>query len=213
MSFRRTVIVTALMVLAAFVCRHVSHIEDVRPTKNLAFLPLQIGEWSGKETRFDPKVYEQLGVDDSFLANFKRSDGNAINLYVGYYESQKKGDLIHSPKNCMPGAGWGIIDTSVEEITINKNNVHTINAIKLTLQKGEKQQIVLYWFQSRGRFIASEYMQKIYLVADSITKRRTDGSFVRLTTPVVARGDEATIERMKEFASLLVPILQDYLPS
>jgi len=100
-----------------------------------------------------------------------------------------------------------------EELIVQDTNPGKIRVIKLILEKGNQRQLVLYWFQSRGRFIASEYMQKIYLVIDSITKHRSDGSFVRLLSPVIDGNENKTSENMKDFARLLLPILQEYIPS
>jgi EpsI family protein len=132
---------------------------------------------------------------------------------VGFYQSQKEGDLIHSPKNCMPGSGWNILNTSIESVDVGQGgSVKNINVIKLILVKESQKQVVLYWFQSRGRIIASEYMQKIWLVIDSITKHRTDGSFVRLISPVV-ENEAKTLEILKGFTQEIYPFLNEYIPS
>ncbi|MDY7036197.1 MAG: EpsI family protein, partial [Thermodesulfobacteriota bacterium] len=109
--------------------------------------------------------------------------------------------------------GWNIISTSLEESILPETNQGKIKMIKLILQKGSQRQVVLYWFQSRGRFIASEYMQKIYLVIDSITRQRTDGSFVRLIAPIIGGSEEQTLKYMQNFVKTLIPILQEYIPS
>ena len=101
---------------------------------------------------------------------------------------------------------------SIEELNIPGNSPSKINVIKLNIEQEEKKQIVLYWFQSRGRFISSEYWQKIYLVIDSITKRRTDGSFVRLIAPVIDGDKEKALKDLKNFAREVIPVLEDYLP-
>jgi len=193
--------------------RYISHGEDIQPNKPFSSFPTKIGEWVGKEERFDEKVYDILGVDDSIMCSYTRSDGRQVQLYVGFYQSQREGDLIHSPKNCMPGAGWNITLTSLEELIIPDTNPDKIKMIKLLLEKGGQRQIVLYWFQSRGRFISSEYIQKLYLVIDSIIRHRTDGSFVRLIAPVTDGDEEKTLKCLKDFARVLIPILQEYIPS
>jgi EpsI family protein len=213
MSFKHTLIASALMILTMLCLRYVSQGEEIKPNKPFSTFPMKIGAWVGKQERFDERVYDVLGVDDSFLSTYQTTDGRNVQLYVGFYRSQREGDLIHSPKNCMPGAGWNITRTSLEELIIPNSNPKRIKVIKLILQKGPHRQIVLYWFQSRGRFIASEYMQKIYLVMDSITRHRTDGSFVRLIAPVVGGDEEKTLTDMKDFARLLLPVLQEYIPS
>jgi len=213
MSFTRILIASTVMILTMFCLRYLSHAENVKPNKPFSSFPKQMGEWVGREARFDERIYAKLGVDDSFLGHYRTSDGHQVELYIGFYQSQREGDLIHSPKNCIPGAGWNIVSTSVETITIPNNKPQKIKVVKLTLQKGSKRQVALYWFQSRGRFMASEYMQKIYLVIDSIKQHRTDGSFVRLMSPVMDGNERRTENYLKDFTKLLIPILQDYIPS
>ncbi|WP_232364241.1 exosortase C-terminal domain/associated protein EpsI [Desulforapulum autotrophicum] len=175
--------------------------------------PMTIGPWTGTTSTFDQKVYDILGVEDSILASYETPDGRDVQLYVGFYQSQKEGDLIHSPKNCMPGSGWNILRSSIEPVDVGQNNNgKNINVIKLILVKDSQKQVVLYWFQSRGRIISSEYMQKIWLVIDSITKHRTDGSFVRLISPVVENEDK-TLEILKDFTKQIYPYLNEYIPS
>ena len=134
-----------------------------------------------------------------------------MSLYVGFYQSQSKGDLIHSPKNCMPGSGWNIVQSSAIPIDLPKNH-KTIKIARLLLAKGGQKQVVYYWFQSRGRIISSEYMQKIWLVLDSITKNRTDGSFIRLIAPVIK--NETTAEMLlTQFTDEVYPVLNQFIPN
>lgn len=199
------------MLLTAVSINRLSHGKDVHINQPFSTFPTQIGQWIGKEDRFDKRIYGKLGVDDSYLCTFKTTDGRQVQLYIGFYQSQREGGIIHSPKNCMPGGGWNITSTSLEELTIPHTNPGKMKTIKLILEKAGEKQVVLYWFQSRGRYISSEYMQKIYLVWDAIFKNRTDGSFIRLIAP--AQKDEArTTEYMKTFAQDLIPILEEYLP-
>jgi len=188
-----------------------SRVEEVPPIKPLATFPKQIGNWKGIESRFDQKVYDVLGVDDSFLCDYFAPDGSQVNLYIGFYRSQREGELIHSPKHCMPGGGWNIVLTQLEEIAVPGKNPGKEKVIKLLLQKGKDRQVVLYWFQARGRYVSSEYMQKIYLVWDSIFKNRTDESFIRLISPVTVN-EAQTLEYMKGFTQELIPLLKEYLP-
>jgi EpsI family protein len=81
------------------------------------------------------------------------------------------------------------------------------------MKKGIHEQMVLYWYQSRGRIISSEYLQKIYLVLDSINRKRTDGSFVRLITPIRGGDDKQAFQTLKGFATEVFPILSEYIPA
>ena len=207
----RSITIVVILVLTAILTSVFSRSERIRPNKSFDLFPVEIGEWKGVKENLDQKVYNILGVEDYILGNYQNQNGNRINLYVGFYQSQKEGDLIHSPKNCMPGAGWNIIKTDQKPIVFHKGQKPS-KVTRLLLQKGGEKQIVLYWFHSRGRIIASEYMQKIWLVIDSMTKQRTDGSFVRLISPIIT-SEETTDKILTEFAREIKPILDEYIPS
>ena len=213
MTYKRIVTIALIMVLTMILLGFSNHSEIIKPNKPFDSFPMNIGKWNGTTSRFDEKIYDILGVDDSVLASYQSDNGEAVELYVGFYQSQKEGDLIHSPKNCMPGSGWNILKSSIETVdTVKDGKAETIDVIKLILGKGSEKQVMLYWFQSRGRIISSEYMEKIWLVIDSITKHRTDGSFVRLISPVIKSEDE-TLELLKGFTKDIYPHLNEYLPS
>lgn len=213
MSLKNTLIASSLMIFTVAFLNYINHSEDVQPNKPFSTFPKQIGEWRGIEQRFDNRIYDALGVDDSYLATYRNSNGGQVQLYIGFYQSQREGDLIHSPKNCMPGAGWKIVSSSIEELDVSDTDYDKIKTIRFKLKNGIHEQAVLYWFQSRGRIISSEYLQKIYLVIDSITRKRTDGSFVRLIAPIHNGDEEKTVEYIKEFGKRIFPILTEYIPA
>jgi EpsI family protein len=205
----RAILVAVILAATAGLTQWATRSERVAPGKPFSEFPMEVGAWEGVRSSLDADVFNVLGVEDYVLANFRNSSGEAVNLYVGFYQSQKEGDIIHSPKNCLPGAGWDITATGQE--TVRFGDSPAVVA-KLFLQKGGSRQVVLYWFQSRGRIIASEYMQKIWLVVDSIVRGRTDGSFVRLIAPVTDDPEQA-IKRLKAFARALKPSLDEHIPT
>ncbi len=211
MNYKKTVVLLCLFLLCAGLIQFIEKSERIQPNKSFAQFPMKINNWEGNKGALDEEIYNILGVEDYILANYRKQDAGMVNLYIGFYQSQKEGDIIHSPKNCMPGAGWNIAETSIETVPINQNNTK-IKVIKLLIVRGAEKQVVLYWFHSRGRIIASEYMQKIWLVYDSIFRQRTDGSFVRLVAPV-NRDEKTTTNILKEFAVDLYPVLLDFIPS
>lgn len=188
---------------------------DMLLEKEFKTFPLKMDGWQGKESFLDEEVLKVLGLTDYMMRDYSRSNSKIanepripINLYVGYYASQSKGKTYHSPKNCLPGSGWEL--TNVDKTLIDFNGEsHEIN--KVIIQKGLEKQLVLYWFQDRGRIIASEYSAKIFLVLDSIFKRRTDGAFIRIIAPI---GDsiEKTLDQEIDFAKTIFPYLKEYLP-
>lgn len=213
MNYKRPLIVSVLLLLALGFTEYISRAENVPTKRPFSKFPLKIDDWQGIEDRFEQEIYNILGVDDSFLGNFKTADGRYVQLYIGFYESQREGDIIHSPRNCMPGAGWNVAQISKETVKDAKQKAGEAEVIKLVLQKGVQKQIVFYWFHSRGRIISSEYYQKIYLVIDSIFRHRTDGSFVRLIAPVVDNNEAGAVKNLKDFAEVVMPVLYDFIPS
>lgn len=211
MTYKKTITIITIMLITAILTSVASQSERIAPNKPFNEFPLEIGQWKGNKSELEQEVYNILGVEDYILANYQKVSGEAVNLYVGFYQSQKEGDIIHSPKNCMPGAGWKIIDTSIETVNVDDAG-KTIRVIKLLLQKGLEKQVVLYWFQSRGRIISSEYMQKIWLVIDSVIRHRTDGSFVRLIS-TITNDETTTVNTLKEFVNEVYPLLRDHIPS
>ena len=101
---------------------------------------------------------------------------------MGYYGSQKTGDTIHSPKNCLPGAGWDPVRSGFATISAAGGRQIVVN--EYVIQQDEDKQLVFYWYQGRGRVIASEYAGKFWMVGDAISRNRTDGALVRLNTPI-----------------------------
>jgi EpsI family protein len=194
-----------------------SQSEAVPPRQPLAGFPLEIGDgFKGRDLDMDPKVLEVLRLTDYLMRVYappaRGGDAGAarlpIWLYVGYYESQRTGSTYHSPKNCLPGAGWQIGESTTATLSLPTLGEATIN--RVLIEKGLDKQLVVYWYQDRGRVIASEYEAKVMLIWDSITRHRSDGALVRFTTPVVAGVEEAwtrTLAFVREAWPLLLPHL------
>jgi EpsI family protein len=180
-------------------------------TRFVAF-PNRIGLWQGRTSLLEPEVERNLvGLDDYFLSDYKGWDGKIVNLYVGYYASQRKGDQPHSPNDCIPASGWQITTFGQTGYT---NNGATLPLNRVIIAKNSIRQLVYYWFNEHGRNIANEYLAKWYLHADAIVVNRTDGALVRLVTQL--HGDETernADERLRAFIRDVMPSLSEYLPA
>jgi EpsI family protein len=177
--------------------------------------PTQLGDWRGlPSTPLDDDVLAVLGVDDYVSRGYVAPDRSAVGLYIGYYGSQRQGDTMHSPLNCLPGAGWEPI--AKDTLTINAPVVASgveqpVVVNRYVVEKGLDRQLVLYWYQSHGRVVASEYWSKFYLIRDAVRLNRTDGAMVRVIAPI--GGDEAAAERVAvRFVKQLFPSLGPFLP-
>ena len=136
MPFTRTIIASSLFLLTALALPFLSQSKAVSLQKPLSTFPMKIGDWDGHKDRFSDQVLSIVGVDDYLLANYAAPEGRLVGLYVGYYESQRKGDLIHSPKNCMPGGGWNITETSSEKIKLQGKNSRNNRGHQASIAKG-----------------------------------------------------------------------------
>ncbi len=213
MKFAKEGLISLVILMAAsFLVGFVSNSEETSLRKNFAQFPLHIGEWTGKELGFDAKLLNALRVDDYMMRQYRNVGGAPIGLYIGYYKSMRQGATYHSPKNCLPGSGWYFTRTDTTSLHVGQE-YGLIKVNSLIIQKGLDKQLVLYWYQDRGRIITSEYWAKIYMVWDSMFKNRTDGAFVRLTVPFVGDDSEAVLKQGKAFAEQIFPLLWEYLPS
>jgi EpsI family protein len=191
-----------------------SHTQSAPPAVNLAVFPTQLAEWSGRDLP-DMTANEKraLAADSNLLREYHRyTDDASVVLFVAYYGSQRSGDAIHSPKNCLPGAGWTPVFSEVVRVQNPSAAGSSFTANHYVIEKDGVQQDVLYWYQAHGRRFASEYVGKIYLAWDAATKGRTDGALIRITTSRTAES-RRSFENMLEFAGELTPLLSRVLPS
>jgi EpsI family protein len=177
--------------------------------------PMTLGGW---RATIDPPLSDDiltvLGVDDYVSRVYYQPNGAAVGLYMGFYGSQRQGDTIHSPLNCLPGAGWEPVDQGRLTIANVDGAGRDITVNRYVVQKGLSRQLVLYWYQSHGRVVASEYTSKFFLIHDAIRINRTDGSLVRVIAPIHVGDDEAPAQQLAEsFVRVLFPVLPTYLPN
>ena len=181
--------------------------------KHLQSFPEQLGAWqkSGDQVIDEPTM-KVLRATDYLLRDFRRADGETANFYVGYYASQRDGASYHSPLNCLPGSGWMLSEPG--KVSIARPNGSSFVANKYVIQNGDYRSLMIYWYQGRGRAVASEYWGKIYTVLDSVRYNRTDAAMVRIVTLLPDGTTAADAEpRTKAFIQALFPLLPGYLPS
>lgn len=190
------------------------HAVDLRkdpalPQVNLATFPTKLQGWVGYRESLSQIVVDTLGVTDYLKINYynpKYSD-DPVNFYVAYYKNQRKGVSPHSPKVCMPGGGWEIVDfmrTELDGLPVNR----------VIIRKGLEDQLVYYWFVERGRPVANEYIKKWWLLKDAIAHNRTDGSLVRIVTRIDKKSGLAAAEdRAAKFIQIANSVLIKTLPN
>jgi EpsI family protein len=208
----RFLIAVVLLAGAALFLQARSRNEVLPARPPLSSFPEQLGSWTGTSIEISKEIRDVLGPGD-FLLRVYRSDNEQpiADLFIAYFPTQRSGDTIHSPKNCLPGAGWTPIDSRRITLSVDGHAPFPVN--RYVIAKGSDRQLVLYWYWAHDRAVASEYWAKIYLVTDSIRMNRSDGSLVRLTTQMLpGESADAAMQRLTPFAGQVVPLLNQYIP-
>jgi EpsI family protein len=205
----------ALLLLGAAIFLHARHRSDVVAShRQFLSFPQRVGEWAGRDESISQDILETLGPGD-FLARIYHADSDSaaqqpVSLFVAYFPNQRFGSTFHSPKNCLPGAGWSAVESGTVKISLPGQEPFLAN--RYLIAKGAERGLVFYWYQAHERSTASEYWAKLYLVEDSIRFDRSDGALIRFTTQVAQQESEADAERrLMDFLRGIVPILGPYL--
>jgi exosortase D (VPLPA-CTERM-specific) len=185
---------------------------EVQPARSLFVdFPMRLPGWLGRRSPMAAVYLDQLQLSDYLYADYQRAVGAPVNVWVAYYDSQRKGDSTHSPASCLPGGGWQFQSFGEYGLDVAGTRLRVNRAV---IVHGEDRELMYYWFPQRGRDITGDYMLKWYLLWDAMTRDRTDGALVRLITPLPpgtspAKGDQ----QLTAFARAFVPELPRYVPN
>ena len=205
------VVVAGLLLFTWAIAQGVEFREKIPVSQPLNQFPLTIGSWQGERQKMDAVFIKALDLSDYFIIDYQDDAGQQINFYTAYYESQRKGESIHSPASCMTGSGWVFKGAGEKVLEIPDYGELTVN--RAFMLKSGSQQLSYYWFPQRGRNLTNAYQLKIYVFWDALTKQRTDGALVRLITPVGEFEEVGDADhRLQSFMSKALPLLDQYLP-
>lgn len=208
----RVLCTVGLLLLAALASRMITAPEATIERMPLSDFPSHLGEWRVlAEQRIDALSMEILQVDDYIMRTYVNPKGQAIQLYIGYFSSQREGKGIHSPRQCLPGAGWVPLEAGDYLLSLAGHNPGAVKVNRYLMGKGTQRQLYLFWYHGRGRAYASEYLNKLYLIWDGLTRRRTDGALIRLNMAATGDGAKA-LQTQQSFVNLFVPLLDQYVP-
>lgn len=210
---RRHWLLIALLLIATFGVRdRLGASPSVPLRESLNAFPDQVGTWRLiSQPAMTDDVVQVLNADDYTLRIYQNPAGAQAQFFVAYYRTQRAGESMHSPKNCLPGAGWEPIQSDTIPFPAAGGDVH-IN--RYVVEKGTDRDLALYWYQAQGRIIASEYAGKFYLIWDAMRTGRRDGAIVRVLLPLGPHEtiDGATREGLS-LANPALPMLNHFLPN
>lgn len=174
-------------------------------------LPARYEGYDGRNEAIAPEEQRVAGMSSYLLRTFARDSATAFTVYVGYYERQVQGKTIHSPKNCLPGAGWEAV-ASGEQVLATSLGPVRVN--RYLLVNKQQRALVYYWYQGRGRVESNEYRVKLQLLRDSALRGRSDEALVRVVVPLrSADADAAAGELGARVSADLIPRVAEVLPS
>jgi len=212
---QRSVLVLTVVLLLQAVAMYGFRRQEVVPDhQELQGLARQLGNWTATEDfPIDKETMDVLKADDTVNRNYVNySARSSANLFVAFFKSQRAGQTPHSPKNCLPGTGW--VPTINDIVHLDVPGRGTIEVNRYVIQKGDAKSLVLYWYQSRDRVIASEYKAKAYVVADALRYNRSDTALVRVVMPLVPGQPLENSEKVAaDFIRSFYQPLRDRFPS
>jgi EpsI family protein len=230
MKSARFWVVVLLMAGAALALHARGNVDWVPQSRPLGELPETIGRWTGRDLSMDPAVLEVLGKGsflnriytpaagagpetgpETGLGTGPGTDQAPVTLFIAYFPTQRTGQAIHSPQNCLPGSGWTFTSSGLTALTDGAGKRYQVG--EYVISDGKTRQEVLYWYRSHGRSVASDYAAKLYTLADSIRYNRTDAALIRVVTPIGAGDDQKEAhQRAVHFAEQVLPLLPSYIP-
>ena len=190
-----------------------SRSETLPSYRPLDGFPKQLGEWRMIEQGvMEQDVKDVLRADDYVTREYAVSPEKVANLFVAFFKSQRAGQTPHSPKNCLPGSGWVWTIADTIPVTV-PGRAAPMEINRYLVSKGESRSMVLYWYQSRDRVVASEYKAAAFVAWDAIRYNRTDTALVRVVVPVIDGHDDVATQTGVEFIQSFFATLRRFFPA
>lgn len=217
--------VCLLLAATLFLLRIRGDVDHVPPSAPLNQMPDHLDGLVGQDIPIATETLEVLGKGD-FLnrvysvpvgaeaSQRSQSAGQVppVQLFIGYFPTQRTGQAIHSPQNCLPGSGWTFLSSGTTQFRDDAGKNYRVG--DYIISDGRSKQEVLYWYQTHGRSIASDYAAKAHMLMDSIRLGRTDAALVRVITALPPNENEAQAhQRLLAFTRTVTPLLPAYVPN
>lgn len=189
------------------------HTQVIPPRESFQDFPMVLEAWEGKREYLSQDILDSLWADDYVNGIFSNPlERSSLSFLVSYYKTQTTFHTAHAPTACLVGGGWEL--KTKLEIAADQSTGRTFAVQQMVLENGKQRVLSNFWFQQRGRIITNEYLNKVYLIWDSLVKRRTDGALVRIE--MLLRPGQSVEEGQKildGFIGQLAKRLPAYVPS
>jgi EpsI family protein len=203
-------VLTVVLIVQAALFYTASRSEGTPLVRPLAEMPRTFGNWIMKgQGVVDAETEAVLRADDTVIRTYSSPTGPEASLFIAYFKSQRAGQAPHSPKNCLPGAGFQPVESGRIDVPVSGRS---ININRYVVAAGEDESVVLYWYQSQGRAIADEFAAKFYLIEDSIRRHRSDTSLVRVVVSARYLNRQQASQAAVDFVQSSYPVISSWIP-
>jgi EpsI family protein len=204
------VLLSAMIGTAGLIAARGTGLESPPPRTQFQDFPAAVAGWrAAGNVPIDAEARDVLRADDYLDRNYRAPSGRLVNLYVAYYASQRQGEAIHSPQNCLPGSGWQPVESGIATLQIDGRPL-PVN--RYVIERHGARQLAYYWYQGRGRAVANEFANKFWLIVDAARLHRSDGALVRVMTTVDAATAGSAEQAGAEFSGGVFPVLERFVP-
>ena len=203
--------VLGLLAVAAMISVAIRYGKSVPLKRDLKQFPLNVGNWRGADGGDLPESVQQVLKASAYLSRYYARNQDRASLFVGYYGEQRAGESMHSPKNCLPGGGWEVVDSRRVPLEIPAMK-KTIEVNYYWIQNDQAKQFVIYWYDTHGRAFANEYEGKLILVWEALKTGKTDGALIRVLVPYAGSSSSGAEAVAVDLARQVYPLLREYLP-
>jgi EpsI family protein len=205
-------LVTVFLLIQTAVLYSSSRDEYIPQSRPLSEVPRQLGSWHMTgEGYVDQETMDVLKADDTLSRFYRNANGADATLWVAAFRTQRNGKTPHSPKNCMPGAGWTQLSSQDYPVDVGLASPIVVN--RYVIVHGDERELVLYWYQSRDRVVADEFKAKFWVVADAMRLNRTDTALVRVIVSINNNNEDVATRTAVDFVQSLFGPLRNYLPA
>ena len=206
-------VLTVVLVAQVAMVYGFTRAEVIPQSKPLAEASHKFGSWQlYQEGVVEQEIQDVLKADDLLTRTYTSPDrAVGAHLFVAYFRSQRTGQTPHSPKNCLPGSGW--VPSLADIITADVPGRGQIEMNRYVVARGDQKSLVLYWYQSRDRVVASEYKAKVYVLADALRYNRTDTALVRVTVPILNNDVDSAQNAALDFVRSFYSPLRQHFPA
>lgn len=199
----RFALVAVLLAGAALLLHTRARPDLLPPGPPLASLPLQFRGWVGADLPFAPRTLAVLGPGEFLQRHYEpvAAGGAYVEIYLAHRPRWTRETLdSHLPTECLAGSGWSLANAGNSALSLPGG----FAANQYWISKGGQRQLLLFWFWTHGRSLASQNWADFYLTLDALRMNRNDYVLVRLNTPLAPGESEAAArQRLLAFAGQL----------